>query len=189
MSPTARRQRRTPPPDPFPERGLAELGLAPGDQVRFRRSDAERWKPATVARRERDGSVGLHDAKGASRAIPVACIEVRTTGPRGGTVWEPLVERAARTEQLALVAGRAAEPRSARRDRPPADHGPEAERRAAGLRPVDLTDPAPTAPDDPTPDPDPDGDPDSGAAARTPTGEAADGAGVESEDDGQLRLL
>ena len=103
MSPTAPR-RRTAPPDPFPERGLAELGLAPGDQVRFRRSDTERWKPATVARRERDGSVGLHDPKGASRAIPVACIEVRDTGPRGGVVWEALGERAMRTEQMALVA-------------------------------------------------------------------------------------
>lgn len=103
MSPTARR-RRTAPPDPFPERGLAELGLAPGDKVRFRRSDTERWKPATVARRERDGSVGLHDPKGASRAIPVECIEVRDTGPRGGVVWEALAERALRTEQMALVA-------------------------------------------------------------------------------------
>jgi hypothetical protein len=109
VSPTPRRRRATTPPDPFPERGLAELGLAPGDQVRFRRSDAERWKPATVARRERDGSVGLHDPKGASRAIPVACIEVRGTGPRGGVVWEPLPERAARTEQMALV-GTPAEP-------------------------------------------------------------------------------
>lgn len=103
MSPTPRRRRR-PPPDPFPDRGLAELGLAVGDAVRFRRSDTERWKPATVARRERDGSVGLHDAKGASRAIPIHCIEVRDAGPRGGVVWEPLPERAARTEQLPLVA-------------------------------------------------------------------------------------
>ena len=103
MSPTPRRRRSAPPPDPFPETGLAELGLASGDQVRFRRAETERWKQATVARRERDGSVGLHDPKGASRAIPVACIEVRTAGPRGGVVWEPLVERAARTEQMRLI--------------------------------------------------------------------------------------
>ena len=32
-------------------------------------------------RRERDGSVGLRDAKGASRAIAIDLIEVRTAGP------------------------------------------------------------------------------------------------------------
>lgn len=104
MSPTPRRRRPAPPADPFPETGLAELGLTRGDVVRFRRHDGERWKQATVARREKDGSVGLHDPKGASRSIPVACIEVRGTGPRGGIVWEPLAERAARTEQIPLVA-------------------------------------------------------------------------------------
>jgi hypothetical protein len=90
-------------PQPFAETGLAELGIAPGDAVRFRRRDAERWKEATVARREKDGSLGLHDAKGAARAIAVHLIEVRTTGPRGGTVWESLAERAARTEQMKMV--------------------------------------------------------------------------------------
>jgi hypothetical protein len=55
-----------------------------------------------VARRERDGSVGLIDAKGAARALPIDCIEVRARGPRGGWIWEPLAERAARTEQQSL---------------------------------------------------------------------------------------
>lgn len=104
MSPTPRRRRPSPPADPFPETGLAELGLARGDVVRFRRHESERWKQATVARREKDGSVGLHDPKGSSRSIPVACIEVRGTGPRGGVVWEPLADRAGRTEQMPLVA-------------------------------------------------------------------------------------
>jgi hypothetical protein len=90
-------------PSQFPEYGLAELGLAPGDVVRFRRRDSERWKEATVARRERDGSLGLHDGKGASRSLSLDLIEVRTTGPRGGTVWEPLTDRAARDEQLRLL--------------------------------------------------------------------------------------
>jgi hypothetical protein len=103
---------------------LAELGLAPGDQVRFRRNDTERWKPATVARRERDGSVGLHDPKGASRAIPVPFIEVRDTGPRGGVVWEPLAERAARTEQMALVGATADADAGRRRIRPLVDPTP-----------------------------------------------------------------
>jgi hypothetical protein len=102
MTPRPPKRRRAPAPSPFTETGLAELGVAPGDQVRFRRHDGERWKSATVARREKDGSVGLHDARGGARSI-VACIEVRGLGPRGGVVWEPLAERAARTEQLALV--------------------------------------------------------------------------------------
>jgi hypothetical protein len=101
----------TPPPkpkrkraaSPFPEYGLAELGLAAGAVVRFRRRDSERWKDATVARRERDGSIGLFDSKGAARSLPIDLIEVRTTGPRGGVVWEPLAERAARTEQMRLL--------------------------------------------------------------------------------------
>jgi len=82
---------------------LARLGLAPGDRVRFRRREGERWKEATVERRERDGSIGLRDARGAARAIEIDRIEVRGTGPRGGIVWEPLPERAARTEQMKLL--------------------------------------------------------------------------------------
>ncbi len=90
-------------PDAFPEYGLAELGLAPGDAVRFRRRDTERWKDATVTRRERDGSVGLRDGKGAARSLPIELIEVRAKGPRGGIVWESLAARAAKTEQLRLL--------------------------------------------------------------------------------------
>jgi hypothetical protein len=82
--------------------GLATLGLEPGAPVRFRRRGGERWKEGTVARREADGSLGVRDAKGALRALPLSLVEVRTTGPRGGVVWEPLPERAARTEQLDL---------------------------------------------------------------------------------------
>jgi hypothetical protein len=83
--------------------GLDALGLAPGIRVRFRRHDGERWKPATVERLERDGSLGLRDTKGASRAIPLARVEVSTTGPRGADAWEPALERAARTEQLRML--------------------------------------------------------------------------------------
>ena len=79
------------------------LGIAPGDHVRFRRQEGERWKQAVVVRRERDGSIGLRDPKGAARSIPIERIEVRATGPRGGVVWEPLAERAARTEQMRLL--------------------------------------------------------------------------------------
>lgn len=81
---------------------LEQLGLRPGEPVRFRRRDSERWKEAVVERREKDGSLGLRDAKGASRAIELDLVEVRSTGPRGGVVWEPVSERAARTEQMPL---------------------------------------------------------------------------------------
>jgi hypothetical protein len=82
---------------------LTELGLHVGDAVRFRRSEGERWREGTVVNREKDGSVGVRDAKGAARAIPVDRLEVRGKGPRGGTVWVPVVERAAGTEQLGLL--------------------------------------------------------------------------------------
>jgi hypothetical protein len=81
---------------------LASLGLVAGALVRFRRREGGRWHEAKVERVERDGSIGLRDAKGAARAIPVGAIEVAGTGPRGGRVWEPLGEVVARTEQLGL---------------------------------------------------------------------------------------
>jgi hypothetical protein len=110
MTPRPPRPRRRPTPDPVPpalgrEAGLAALGLAAGDRVRFRRRDGERWKDGTVVRREADGSIGVRDAKGALRALPLGLVEVRDLGPRGGVVWEPLPERAARTEQLGLFDG------------------------------------------------------------------------------------
>lgn len=82
---------------------LEALGLAPGMAVRFRRSAASRWRPAVVERVERDGSLGLRDPKGAARAIPIEQVEVATTGPRGARTWEPVAERAARTEQMKLL--------------------------------------------------------------------------------------
>ena len=56
----------------------------------------------TVTGREKDGSVALQDRKGASRAIPLARLEVRRPGPRGALRWIPATELAARREQLAL---------------------------------------------------------------------------------------
>ena len=82
---------------------LVELGLARGMRVRFRRDAGDRWSTATVERVEKDGSLGLRDAKGASRAIPVDLVEVETRGPRGAKAWEPVTERAARDEQLKLL--------------------------------------------------------------------------------------
>ncbi len=91
-----------PTPAALAESALVALGLRPGDRVRFRRLDGGAWKEAKVERRERDGSVGIRDERGAARAIPLDRLQVRTTGPRGGSVWEPLAERAARDEQLGI---------------------------------------------------------------------------------------
>lgn len=87
----------------YDDPGLLELGLRRGDRVRFRSRRGGRWQVGTVERRERDGSVGLRDAKGAARAIGPERLEVRTEGPRGGRLWEPVPDRARRTEQLRLL--------------------------------------------------------------------------------------
>lgn len=83
--------------------GLDRVALQAGERVRFRRRAGARWTMAVAERLERDGSVGLRDPKGAAVAIPVGRIEVRTEGPRGGTGWEPLTDRLARSEQLRLL--------------------------------------------------------------------------------------
>jgi hypothetical protein len=82
---------------------LEAMGLAPGLRTRFRRREGERWKTATLVGLERDGSLGLRDAKGASRAIPLELVEVATTGPRGAAGWEPAAARVARAEQLRML--------------------------------------------------------------------------------------
>lgn len=82
---------------------LEQLGLKPGERVRFRRRPDERWREGAAVALERDGSLGVRDAKGASRAIPLELVEVRATGPRGAARWEPLLDRAARSEQLRLI--------------------------------------------------------------------------------------
>jgi hypothetical protein len=81
---------------------LQDIGLRGGERVRYRRRADKRWQEGTAEGVERDGSLALRDGKGASRAIPIERVEVRTTGPRGGWVWESLAERAARAEQLDL---------------------------------------------------------------------------------------
>ena len=95
-------RRREPTPAALAESALLELGLRPGDRVRFRRRDGGTWQEALVERRERDGSIGVRDARGAARAIAVERLEVRGTGPRGGVTWEPVAARAERDEQLGM---------------------------------------------------------------------------------------
>jgi hypothetical protein len=90
-------------PPPLADSALLEVGLRPGDRVRFRQRDGGAWREGRVERRERDGSIGLRDERGAARALPISRLEVRTTGKRGGVVWDPVTERAARDEQLGLL--------------------------------------------------------------------------------------
>jgi len=92
-----------PVPDPLADSALLEVGLRPGDRVRWRRVEGGTWREGTVERRERDGSIGVRDERGALRALPVEALQVRGRGRRGGTVWEPVVARAERDEQLGLL--------------------------------------------------------------------------------------
>lgn len=83
--------------------GLAILGLREGEAVRWKPGAGSRWHTGRVTRRERDGSVGVVDRRGLARSLPVDRLEVACEGPRGARRWEPLAERAARTEQLRLL--------------------------------------------------------------------------------------
>jgi hypothetical protein len=92
--------RRDPSPAALTDSALLEVGLRAGDRVRWRRTAGGSWQEGTVERRERDGSIGVRDSRGAARALPLERLEVKATGPRGGTVWEPVAQRAERDEQL-----------------------------------------------------------------------------------------
>jgi hypothetical protein len=93
---------REPTPAALTESALLEVGLRVGDRVRFRRTGGGAWKEAVVERRERDGSVGVRDDRGATRAISVERLQVRSTGPRGGAIWDSVADRAERDEQLGM---------------------------------------------------------------------------------------
>lgn len=83
--------------------GLAILGLREGEAVRWKAGTGGRWHTGRVSHRERDGSVGVLDRRGLARSLTVDRLEVACEGPRGARRWEPLSERAARTEQLRLL--------------------------------------------------------------------------------------
>ena len=94
------RRRSTPPPEPDPDLPtLGQLSLEAGDRVRFRRAAGQHWQEATVEGRERDGSVALRDAKGASRFIRFDQLEVYRVRNRTGR-WEQVEEQ--EWEQLSL---------------------------------------------------------------------------------------
>jgi len=113
----ASRRRSAPPPEPDPNLPtLGQLSLAPGDRVRFRRAAGQHWQEATVESRERDGSVALRDAKGASRFIRFDQLEVYRVKNRTGR-WEQVDEQ--EWEQLSLFDAAPVKPSkpSARRKR------------------------------------------------------------------------
>lgn len=91
-----------PTPAALAESALLEVGLRPGDRVRYRKKDGGAWQEARVERRERDGSIGVRDGNGSARAIPLERLEVRGSGRRGGVVWESVADRAGRDEQLGI---------------------------------------------------------------------------------------
>ncbi|MDP1821007.1 MAG: hypothetical protein Q8K58_14105 [Acidimicrobiales bacterium] len=91
-----------PVPTPLADSALLEIGLRPGDRVRFRRREGGAWQEGRVECRERDGSVGIRDERGSARALPTDRLQIRTTGKRGRTVWEPVADRASRDEQLGI---------------------------------------------------------------------------------------
>ena len=85
----------------MPDRArLPELGLRPGEPVRFRRGT--RWHEGRLVGIEADGSLQVSDRKGAARSLPVGCIEVRREGPRGAAVWRSVPAVISQPEQLDL---------------------------------------------------------------------------------------
>ncbi|HEX2851464.1 MAG TPA: hypothetical protein VHN98_12960, partial [Acidimicrobiales bacterium] len=80
-----------------------------GEPVRFRRADRARWQDGVAVGLERDGSLSVRDGNGASRAVALDGVMVRAAGRRGGRHWEPLLDRARRTEQLDLFSSLAAD--------------------------------------------------------------------------------
>jgi len=83
--------------------------------VRWRQKAGGRWREGRVLGRERDGSIGIRDGTGASRALRLERLEVTAEGPRGARVWEAATERAARAEQMALWTAAPAQPAGPRR--------------------------------------------------------------------------
>ena len=82
--------------------GLEAIGLRAGERVRWRPRPGGHWAEGSVTGRERDGSIAVRDAQGRARALVLERLEVRAVGPRGASTWEPVAERAGRTEQLRL---------------------------------------------------------------------------------------
>jgi hypothetical protein len=81
---------------------IERLGIVAGEKVRFKRLDRDRWQDGTAVGLQRDGSLSICDRDGAARAVPLESVLVRGKGARGAKLWEPLLVRASRTQQLSL---------------------------------------------------------------------------------------
>jgi hypothetical protein len=71
---------------------LGTFNLKEGDTVRFRRVEGGKWTTATVRSVNKDGSLQMYDSASRARSIPPECCETRRKGPRGGTLWVPVLE-------------------------------------------------------------------------------------------------
>ncbi len=89
---------------------LHQIGLRPGEPVRFRKGDAGKWFHGRMSAVAVDGSLTLHDANGAARSIRPERVEVRRPGPRGRLTWQLVSDVAITWEQLSLFAPESAAP-------------------------------------------------------------------------------
>lgn len=80
--------------------GLPAIGLRAGEPVRYRKGS--RWQEGRLGGVEPDGSLRVHDAKGAARSLPADRVEVRRAGTRGGAVWRSVPDVMGNDEQLGL---------------------------------------------------------------------------------------
>lgn len=81
---------------------LRELGLKPGEPVRFRKTEASRWFHGTLAGIAADGSITVYDANRAARSIRPERVEIRRPNARGRPVWQLVSAVAVTWEQLEL---------------------------------------------------------------------------------------
>lgn len=81
---------------------LAQLGLRPGEPIRFRRTERSRWIVGRVSGIATDGSITLHDPDGSARSLRPERVEIRRPGSRGRLRWRVVSEVAITWEQLEL---------------------------------------------------------------------------------------
>ena len=81
---------------------LRELGLKPGEPVRFRKTEGGKWFHGTMAGVAVDGSITGFDANRAARSLRPERVEVRRPNGRGRPVWRLVSDVAITWEQLEL---------------------------------------------------------------------------------------
>jgi hypothetical protein len=81
---------------------LAQLRLASGEPVRFRKVEGGRWLTGKMSGVGSDGSITIHDSNGAARSLRPERVEVRRPDGRGRLTWQLVSDVAITWEQLAL---------------------------------------------------------------------------------------